>query len=358
MISNKRGAFTAMDTNFEAEIRRKLKVQSPDKVLRGAPPNRSDSTVSVYIRQLKTVYASGDFGPDVMNDLDWIEDHEQVISTIESLTSRDGKLLKSLTKSNYAAPFAILAAGETQSAYSKYMQRMKPTEEELDHSMQRKTPKEVDNWVPWAELLEKRSELDDEINCYVVPRFHNKERLDRHDKQLVMDHLILSLYTMPLGPLRNEYAECIFFMRDHENDRVAIEPGDINVVELKDDPKHCFFHIGRHKTLEKDGVRRLEIPKDLVKVILRSFNLIPRKHLILKRHYLVWKDEPVSNFTVVLNDLGQRHFGRNLSCTLLRHISHTEQSPKLMSRGEVRAKAQYMGHSMRTADELYNRRFE
>ena len=149
-----------MDANFEAEIRRKLKVQSPEKVLRGAPQNRSESTVYVYIRQLKTVYKAGGFGPDLMVDLDWIKDHEQVIATIESLTSRDGKLLKSLTKSNYANPFAILASEEAQTAYSKYMQKMKPTEEELDHSMQRKTPKEVANWIPWSELLEKRADLD------------------------------------------------------------------------------------------------------------------------------------------------------------------------------------------------------
>jgi hypothetical protein len=238
------------------------------------------------------------------------------------------------------------------------MQKMKPTEEELDRSMQRKTPKEVHNWIPWTKLLEKRSELDDQIIRCVVPKFAKKEKLNRHDKQLVMDHLILALYTMPLGPLRNEYAECVFFIKESKSDRVEVRPGDVNVVELNDDPKKCFFHIGRHKTLEKDGVRRLEIPEDLVKVILRSFNLIPRKHLIMKRHYLVWHDEPISNFTVVLNDLGQRHFGKNLSCTLLRHISHTEHSPKLMSRGEVRAKALYMGHSMRTADELYNRRFD
>jgi hypothetical protein len=166
------------------------------------------------------------------------------------------------------------------------MQKIKPTEEELDRSMQRKTPKEVNNWIPWRELLKKRSELDDHI-IRKVPKFSRKERLTRHDKQLVMDHLILALYTMPLGPLKNEYAECIFFVKKTKNDRVEVKPGDMNVVELNDDSRRCFFHIGRHKTVKKDGVRRLEIPKDFVMVILRSFNLIPRKHLILKRHYLV-----------------------------------------------------------------------
>jgi hypothetical protein len=206
-----------MDANFEAKVRRKLKVQCPEKVLRGAPHNRSESTVSVYIRQLKTVYTAGEFGPDIMEDLDWIDDHEQVTATIESLTSRDGKLLKFLTKSNYAAPFTILASGEAQAAYSKYMQKMKPSEEELDESMQRKTPKKVENWVPWSELLEKRSKLDEQIIRCVVPKFSRKERLSRHDKQLVMDHMILSLYTMPLGPLRNEHAECVFFMKEYKH---------------------------------------------------------------------------------------------------------------------------------------------
>jgi hypothetical protein len=83
------------------------------------PHNRSDSTVSVYIRQLKTVYTAEDFGPDIMQDLDWIDDHEQVMSTIENFMSRDSKLLKSLTKSTYAAPFTILASKDAQAAYSK-----------------------------------------------------------------------------------------------------------------------------------------------------------------------------------------------------------------------------------------------
>jgi hypothetical protein len=347
-----------MDAKFEARVRHLLKSKSNEKVLRGAPAKRADSTVNAYIRQISHVYAQGRLGPDIMEDLEWTKNHESVIQTIESLTLCNGTLLKPLTKSNYESPFAILAVelrdSQTQAAYACYIQSMKLTEEEPDNVIQRKTPKELANWVAWSDILNKRNELDQRIVTKLIAKLKAKIRLSFHDKQLVIDHLILSLYTMPSGPLQKEYSECIFLMKESGNHGVHVSPGDLNVCELHEDPTQCFFHIARHK---KDGVRKLSIPETLVKVILRSFNLIPHKYLILKRHYLTWNDEPIKNFTVVLNDIGQRHFERNLSCTLLRHISHTEESPRLQSRGRLRAKAKYVGHSIRTADELYNRRY-
>jgi hypothetical protein len=348
-----------MDPELEDQVRELLTVQSPEKVRRGAPTHRAPATVKTYMRQLRAVYKAGKFGSETMQDLDWIENHEKVIATIEGLTGHDKKPLMPLTKSNHANPFAILAGRSAQEAYSEYIQKQKPSEEELDRSMQKKTPKERANWITWADLLKKRSELDQQIIEDTVPKFLRKERLDRHDKRLVTDHLILSLYTMTPGPLRSEFAEMVFFMPESKDEFVKLKPGDTNVCELNEDPEKCFFHIGRHKTLGKDGVRILHIPDVLVNVILRSFNLIPRKNLILRRHYLEFRDAPISNLTVVLNDLGQRHFdGRKLSCTLLRHISHTEESPKLISRGEMRLKAQNMGHSVRTANEIYDRRYD
>jgi hypothetical protein len=75
----------------------------------------------------------------------------------------------------------------------------------------------------------------------------------------------------------------------------------------------------------------------------------------MKQYYLGFKDQPINNFTPVLNDLGQRYFNKNLSCTLLRHISHTKNLPN--TRAEYRAKAEYMGHALSTAINHYERRF-
>jgi hypothetical protein len=149
---------------------------------------------------------------------------------------------------------------------------MKPSEEELDRLMQRKTPKEVANWVPWDELVKRRGELDQQIVANIVPKFQEKRSLTFQDKQLVLDHLILSLYTMTPGPLRNEYAECVFFFKEDGDHELTINPGDVNTCELNDDFDRCFFHLERHKTLERDGVRKLAIPELLMNVLLRSFN--------------------------------------------------------------------------------------
>jgi hypothetical protein len=133
------------------------------------------------------------------------------------------------------------------------------------------------------------------------------------------------------------------------------KPGDMNTCMLAEDPKQCQFVISSHKTLNKVGIRKLQIPETLVNVILRSFNLFPRYYLVMKRYYLGFKDQPITNFTPVLNDLGQRYYNKNLSCTLLRHISHTKNLPN--TRAEYRAKAEYMGHALSTAINHYERRF-
>lgn len=326
------------------------------------PTVRTESTLIVYIRQLRTIFGTVHPNEQLSDEdsNDWIEDHEKVIKAIEGLTDSNGEPLKPLTKGCYAAPFSILAKKkgfvDAHKAYSDYIEAKKPTEIELDETMQRKTDKEIQQWVPWNDILKVRDRLDQIITQTIVDKFEQGRTLTRSDKQLTNDHLILALYTMPLGPVRNEFGSSRILMQE---DIADFDPkaGDINSCLLTKDPKQCQFIITKHKTLNKVGIRRLQIPETLVKVIVRSFNLYPRNYLVMKRHYLGFKDEPITNFTHVLNDLGQRHFNKNLSCTLLRHISHTELTPGLGSRSDVRKKCEFMGHSLSTALNHYERRW-
>lgn len=331
----------------------------------GSPPtSRTDSTANVYIRQIRKIYTALNPNKQLIDDdsesSDWIGNYKKAIEAIEGLLDTKGEPIKPLTKSCYAAPFSILAQkrgfDDAHKAYSAYIEAKKPTEDELDRTMQQKTPKELKMWVPWNDIVKVRDNLDRIITRTIVDKFRNGQAMTRSDKEIVNDHLILSLYTMPLGPLRNEFGSCRILMKEEAVD-FEPKPGDINTCMLTEDPKHCQFVISRHKTLNKVGIRKLQIPEPLVNVILRSFNLFPRYYLVLKRYYLGFKDEPIANFTPILNDLGQRHFGKNLSCTLLRHISHTELTPDLGSRGEVRRKCEWMGHSLSTALNHYERRW-
>jgi hypothetical protein len=314
----------------------------------------------VYIRQIQKVYTSVNYNKQLTDDesIDWIKDHKKIIEAIESLIDTKGKPIKPLTKSCYAAPFSILAQkmgfDDAHKAFSDYIEAKKPTEDELDQTMQQKTPKEIEMWVPWDQIVNVRDDLDQIIKRTIVDKFKNSRAMTRTDKEIVNDHLILSLYTMPLGPLRNEFGSCRILMKE-EAVEFDPKPGDMNTCMLAEDPKQCQFVISSHKTLNKVGIRKLQIPETLVNVILRSFNLFPRYYLVMKRYYLGFKDQPITNFTPVLNDLGQRYFHKSLSCTLLRHISHTENLPN--TRAEYRAKAEYMGHALSTAINHYEHRF-
>jgi hypothetical protein len=292
---------------------------------------------------------------------DWIGNHERIVEAIESLLDTKGEPIKPLTKSSYAAPFSILAQkmgfDDAHKAYSEYIEAKKPTQDELDQTMQQTTPKELEMWVLWDQIVNVRDDLDQIIKRTIVDNFKNSRAMTCTAKEIVNDHLILSLYTMPLGPLRNEFGSCRILMKE-EAVEFDPKPGDMNTCVLAEDPKQCQFVISKHKTLNKVGIQKLrqKIRETLVNVILRSFNLFPRYYLIMKRYYLGFKDQPITNFTPVLNDLEQRYFNKNLSCTLLRHISHTENLQN--TRAEYRAKAEYMGHSLHTAQELYERRYK
>jgi hypothetical protein len=165
--------------------------------------------------------------------IDWIKDHESVVDAIKSLSDRKGKPIKPLTKSSYAAPFSILAQKggfhDAQRAHGVFIEAKKPTKDELDETMQCKTSKELNMWVPWKELVKVRDNLDRIIRQTVVENFKNGRAVTRSDRELVNDHLILSLYTMPLGPLQNEFGSCQILMKE-ETKEFEAKPGDINNV--------------------------------------------------------------------------------------------------------------------------------
>jgi hypothetical protein len=221
-----------------------------------SPTSRTESTVDVYLRQIRNMYTI--LNPNKqLNDsmsIDWIKDHKKIIEAFEGLIDTKGKPIKPLTKSSYAASFSILAQkmgfDDAHKAYSNYIEAKKPTEDELDRTMQQKTPKEIEMWVPWNQIVNVRDDLDQIITRMIVDKFKNSRAMTRTDKEIVNDHLILSLYTMPLGPLRNEFGSCQILMKE-EAVEFDPKPGDINTCILAEDPKHCQFVISRHKTLTR-----------------------------------------------------------------------------------------------------------
>jgi hypothetical protein len=224
-----------------------------------SPTSRTESTVNVYIRQIQKVYTAVNYNKQLIDDesIDWIKDHKKIIEAIKSLIDTKGKPIKPLTKSSYGAPFSILAQkmgfDDAHKAFSDYIEAKKPTEDELDQTMQRKTPKEIEMGVPWDQIVNVRDDLDQIIKRTIVDKFKNSRAMTRTDKEIVNDHLILSLYTMPLGPLRNEFGSCRILMKE-EAMEFDPKPGDMNTCMLAEDPKQCQFVISRHKTLNKVGI--------------------------------------------------------------------------------------------------------
>jgi hypothetical protein len=311
---------------------------------------RAPSTIALYSRQIKQIHSKL-FPNESLDNFEWLADHSKVLGAIDSLP------IKELTKHTFIVPFCILAKylgsgfEDARSACERFGSAKKPTLQERE--LCRQSKREEVNWISYEQIEDKRDELDERILATIIPKFIAKDALTFEDKLLLVDHLLLCLYTY-LPPVRNDYGACHILYLEQETKNK--KPGDVNVCYIDDDLSKWKFVISTHKTVNSMGIKTFKIPKLLANVIKRSICLLPRLYLIPRRSYIVFDDKETDNLSLTLNEIGMRHFNVKLSSGLLRHVYHTEVSKKL-SETEFEKACYIMGHSTKTARDLYERRY-
>ena len=136
-----------------------------------------------------------------------------------------------------------------------------------------KSDKDIANWVNWNEFLEKRDELGDELKCLGYTNYAKNVK-NKCDRQKIIEHLLLSLYTY-LPPRRLEYANMILYPMGAYQ-QLGVEKDD-RIYYVTNKGK-SFIHYGRNSTKSKtENNIIINVPRALYDVVKRYIKLFEIK---------------------------------------------------------------------------------
>jgi len=169
------------------------------------------------------------------------------------------------------------------------------------------------NWIEYNELVKFADKLAKKVK---IEGIRTKEKIDRHEFKLLQDLVILRTYLE--YPLRNDFAD----MKVVTKKEVADMPDNKNYLVL-DGKSKMEFHINEYKNRERLGRRIYKIPK--------SLNTLYK--IWLKHNKSGWflvqvsnRETPLSpnNLTKYMNSMFKKEFGKNISTSMIRHITISE----------------------------------
>ena len=171
------------------------------------------------------------------------------------------------------------------------------------------------NWVEYDELVKFADKLTKKVK---IEGIRAKEKIDRSEFKLLQDLVILRTYLF--FPLRNDFADMKVVSKKDLDDL----PDDKNYLVL-DGKSKMQFNINEYKNRERLGKRIYKIPK--------SLNTLYK--IWLKHNNSGWflvqvsnRQTPLSpnNLTKYMNKMFKKEFGKNISTSMIRHITISEMN--------------------------------
>lgn len=244
------------------------------------------------------------------------------------------KTLKNLNDKSFETKKAYINSILTLFKYTKDMKCMKKKQydcwfkhfQEVNEITEKKydnieaSDKQINSFVPWKEIIEKRDSLDKNSDPY----------------------LILCLYTM-IPPSR----------ADMNNIKIVKE--EPIAKEIKKQPNYLIIN-GKKMTLVYNEFKskgrsipkyEKELPDELVNIIADSLKRSPRDFLIVSPR----NNEPyinVNSYTKYVHDILHRIFDKKVTFNTLRHSFVNELDFNVLTPGERDAIARDLMHSERT----------
>ena len=311
------------------EIRHKLKQNKPEI---------TESSLKAYVLNLRKLHqrlhGSKDF-----TGLDWLQDHEGVMKSLETHCS------SYLTCRNYlnAVIVALLNQPQYQPALQAYQQRRDELNSKYTQIQQTKQPTErqSQNWVSVAEIQELIDELSAEVKA-----LHGKAQLTHQDLQTAQDHFMVTFWLH--YPVRNDLQHTRIIGRRAFNTLPQEQKESENFL-IQGNPFE--FSVGSYKTRKKYGVKKIKIDsKPVLKALREWMKVSPNPDFVLVN---VKTGSPMSSLQITQNltRIFKQHFNKSVGSTLLRHIVLTEKFGKQLQ--EMESLADTMGHDVQTAQGVY-----
>jgi hypothetical protein len=278
-----------------------------------------DSSIKLYLSNLKRLNNNND-----IKTLTFLKNSKKVLDFINNKSEN--------TKRTYLISICTVLSLDPKykKNYDEYYKLLKESNELLKNN-NTKSEKQTENWVEQDEITSIYKNLENETE-----KFRTKKKLNELEYNILLNYLILSLYTL-IPPRRSlDYIKMIIGNDTDKNFNY------LNINESK-------FIFNNFKTAGTYKTQIIDIPDDLMSVI--KLYLTKRKGTKNTVPFLVnFKGEALSTssqMTRILNKI----FNKKISVSMIRNMYLTDKYKNINKEKEQDAAA--MGTSSNIIDNQY-----
>lgn len=287
----------------------------------------SPSSINLYIKNLERL---NDGLP--LKDFKFLADVESILKQLEKY--------KNTTKRGYLISIvSVLECTKEKSKilnmlYKKYYDQMIIINDKIKEVPSEKLSEvQADNWIDWNAVVKKYDELVESVKL-----FSNNKEINKVQYNKLLELMVLALYRW-IPPRRSEFSN-MFIIK-----KLNGQSPEYNYLSLGDKK----FLFNQYKTVKKYGPELIDIPDELMAIILLYLKYHPliRGKKVYDVPFLIYYNgetfNKVNSITRILNKV----FNMKISSSMLRHIWNTGQFGDTIK--VMKDNANKMGHSLEQA---------
>ena len=301
--------------------------------------NIKDKSINAYLIALKKIYRivtdNDNYDSSLFNNVGFLKKkyYKKITEFLDTL--------KLPTRKNYLAAIlvALTAKDKDDDIIKEYRNHLETIAIEYQDqiSSKKKSEKLSNNWVSMAELKKIVGRYKRNIK---EKKLESKETFNNEDIDLYQRYLVGSLYTI-LPPVRNDYADMkVISFKDYNK----LKNKDNNYLVIVGKSKK-FFSFGAYKTSDVYGIKMVQIPPPLNKIINKWLEHNKTDYFIISKQ----KKPITDNGLTKLLYKTFKETGKNIGSTIIRHIYLSEKYGDVNNEKEADADA--MMHGLETQKE-------
>lgn len=322
----------------------KINSEKPMDEIQKARPNLKTNTIKQYethLNKLKKIFESDNW--------DFLSDPEKVNEALKdkAYTSR---------RNSFNAIIVLLMALNHDDKYTELIEKYDKMRNELNSKYDEEmssgkiSEKQKNNFVEYEKVEEMIKTMENEIKSQGLKK---KEKLTGKEKELLM---VYTLYNMLIRiPTRNDMALQRLISKTAYN-KLSDEEKKNNNYLVKEKGK-MFGVYNEYKTSKKYGEKKIDIPKDLEKILNMYINKTGKKMGDVL--FTSSTGNPLSRNMIsqLLMKTSKKYLNASVSTTLMRKIVASYHFGADSEFGKLKQKqeelADKMGHDPATMDKVY-----
>jgi integrase len=305
------------------------------ETIKKSRPNAKETTIKMYVSNLMKLMKM--FEEDNLKFLDKPEKVSDKLSDLHYTTQR-----------NYYNSIIVYLMSQTDKPEEdKVIKEYNTIRDDLNKKYEEEqasgtiSEKQKENFVDISEVNKMIEQMAKEIKEKNIKK---KEDLTAKDKALLQVYIIYNIYTRI--PLRNDISEMEVINKRVYNKLSETEKKEKNYLVINKNT--MFFVLNKFKTSSKYEELKIDIPKDLEK-LLRFYIRINGMGVLFKSS----TGKPLSRnaLSQLLIKTSKKYMGKSISTTMLRKIYLSSKYSKVKE--EMEEDAKIMGHSVGVQQSVY-----